>query len=98
MPQILLRICLFLLEIHQRLDHFLQLAQRNHRNPARNENRRNQVLDRMVANNYLDSGEAENLKKISVKTYLNPTPIRNGCSGSVAPYFCDYVVQELQEV
>jgi hypothetical protein len=47
----------------------------------------------MVANNYLDSGEAENLKKISVKTYLNPTPIRNGCTGSVAPYFCDYVVQ-----
>ena len=63
------------------------------RNPARNENRRNQVLDRMVANGFLESGEANNLKKISVKTYLNPTPIRNGCTGSVAPFYCDYVVQ-----
>ncbi|MFZ9354504.1 MAG: transglycosylase domain-containing protein, partial [Candidatus Nanopelagicales bacterium] len=63
------------------------------RNPARNENRRNQVLDRMVSNGFLDGKEAEELKKISVKSYLNPTPIRNGCTGSIAPYFCDYVVQ-----
>jgi membrane peptidoglycan carboxypeptidase len=63
------------------------------RNPARNENRRNQVLDRMVSNGFLDGNEAEKLKKISVKTYLNPTPIRNGCTGSISPYFCDYVVQ-----
>ena len=63
------------------------------RNPARNENRRNQVLDRMVANGYLANSEANDLKKVPVTNYLNPTPIRNGCTGSVAPYYCDYVVQ-----
>jgi membrane peptidoglycan carboxypeptidase len=66
------------------------------RNPARNENRRNQVLDRMAANNFITSAEAGKLKKISVKSYLNPTPIRNGCTGSVAPFYCDYVVQVIR--
>ncbi|MGA1081410.1 MAG: transglycosylase domain-containing protein [Candidatus Nanopelagicales bacterium] len=66
------------------------------RNPEGSDRRRNQVLDRMFTLGYITESDLEKYKDTSVRTYLNPTPIRNGCTASVAPFFCDYVVQRIR--
>ncbi len=66
------------------------------RNPEGSDRRRNQVLDRMYALGYINKEDYEKYRSTSVRTYLNPTPIRNGCTASVAPFFCDYVIQRIR--
>lgn len=66
------------------------------RNPEGSDRRRNQVLDRMFTLGYISEKDYERYKRTSVRSYLNPTPIRNGCTASVAPFFCDYVVQRIR--
>lgn len=66
------------------------------RNPEGSDRRRNQVLDRMYTLGYINKEDYEKYRSTSVRTYLNPTPIRNGCTASVAPFFCDYVIQRIR--
>lgn len=66
------------------------------RNPDGSDRRRNQVLDRMFTLGYITQVDLERYKKTSVKSYLNPTAIRNGCTGSIAPFYCDYVIQRIR--
>jgi membrane peptidoglycan carboxypeptidase len=66
------------------------------RNPEGSDRRRNQVLDRMYTLGYINKENYEKYINTSVRTYLNPTPIRNGCTASVAPFFCDYVIQRIR--
>ena len=55
--------------------------------------RRNTVLNRMAARGDISQSEADELaaKKLGLKI----SPARNGCVGSDAPFFCDYVRQYL---
>lgn len=66
------------------------------RNPEGSDRRRNQVLDRMFTLGYITEVDLERYKKISVRSYLNPSEIRNGCTASIAPFYCDYVVQRIR--
>jgi len=66
------------------------------RNPDGSDRRRNQVLDRMFTLGYITEVDLERYKKISVRSYLNPSEIRNGCTASIAPFYCDYVVQRIR--
>lgn len=66
------------------------------RNPDGSDRRRNQVLDRMFALGYITETDFARYKKTSVRSYLNPTAIRNGCTASIAPFYCDYVIQRIR--
>lgn len=66
------------------------------RNPDGSDRRRNQVLERMFTLGYITEVDLERYKKISVRSYLNPAEIRNGCTASIAPFYCDYVIQRIR--
>ena len=51
--------------------------------------RRNTVLQRMAQLKIIGSDEASQLQATTLG--LKVTPMRNGCLGSKAPFFCDYV-------
>lgn len=55
--------------------------------------RRNLVLHRMHDLGMIDSQQLD--RALAAPLELNLTPIPNGCSGSIAPYFCDYVRRTL---
>ncbi|MEU0316877.1 penicillin-binding protein [Nocardioides sp. NPDC006273] len=55
--------------------------------------RRNVVLDRMAGLNVISRSEAEKLKDADLG--LNVQKQRNGCLGSSAEFFCDYVINWL---
>jgi membrane peptidoglycan carboxypeptidase len=57
--------------------------------------RRNAVLDRMLAAGDVTAAQAAAYKKIPLASYLKPSEVPNGCPVSKAPFFCDYVVQTL---
>jgi membrane peptidoglycan carboxypeptidase len=64
-------------------------------NPEDATERRNVVLDRMVDVGLADADEAEEAKNTELELDVsNPS---NGCMPSDQPFFCDYVVQEIEK-
>ncbi len=63
------------------------------RNPKNARERRNVVLQRMLNQGYITSAEYTAAVATSIKSSLKPKELRNGCSSTYAPYFCDYVYQ-----
>jgi len=66
------------------------------RNPELSQKRRNIVLNRMAEVGYITPEQAANAASIPIEDTLKPTPARNGCTSSYAPFFCDYVVQTIR--
>ncbi len=63
------------------------------RNPKNARDRRNVVLQRMLDQGYITPAEYTAAVATSIKSSLKPKDLRNGCSSTYAPYFCDYVYQ-----
>ncbi|WP_306369561.1 penicillin-binding protein [Nocardiopsis sp. CC223A] len=63
--------------------------------PEQTVERRNVVLDRMVASGAITEAEAEEAKEEPLEVDLDTPP--NGCVPSGQPFFCDYVVQEIEK-
>jgi len=59
-------------------------------------NRRNDVLQAMVHAGYITQDIATKAQAVSIEADLKPEVLPNGCTTSIAPYFCDYVVTELK--
>lgn len=66
------------------------------RNPGLSDQRRNHVLGRMLSLDFITQEQYETFISTPVTAYLNPSPLSNGCTNSVAPFFCDYVVQRIR--
>ena len=66
------------------------------RSPERSEARRNVVLDRMAKQNFITNDEAAAAKAVPMAAELRPSVIPNGCTTSYAPFFCDYVLQDIR--
>jgi membrane peptidoglycan carboxypeptidase len=64
--------------------------------PERAQNRRDDVLSAMVNTGYITQEQADTAKAISVEEDLDPAELPNGCTSSVAPFFCDYVLTVLK--
>lgn len=64
--------------------------------PERAQNRRDQVLNAMVNTGYITQEQADAAKAISVEDDLDPAELPNGCTSSIAPFFCDYVLTVLR--
>jgi membrane peptidoglycan carboxypeptidase len=65
------------------------------RNPRSSQKRRIQVLNRMADMGYITPAQALAYGAVPTKKFLKPTRVRNGCTTSVAPFFCDYVYRVL---
>ena len=65
------------------------------RNPDRGLQRRNVVLDRLAQLHVISQHRADKLKKKPLG--LHPVATPNGCLNSTAPFFCDYVVNYLEQ-
>lgn len=63
--------------------------------PEQATDRRNVVLDRMVATGAITEEEAAEAKETPVEVEVSTPP--NGCVPSDQPFFCDYVVQEIEK-
>ncbi|GAA3738635.1 transglycosylase domain-containing protein [Salinactinospora qingdaonensis] len=63
-------------------------------NPETAKARRNVVLDRMVDTGAITAKEAEEAKATDLNLDLNAPS--NGCMPSEQPFFCDYVVREIE--
>ena len=61
--------------------------------PENAQKRRSVVLNRMVSEGYITQEEAASAKATPISDLLNPTSADNGCVTSIAPFFCDYVLQ-----
>jgi membrane peptidoglycan carboxypeptidase len=66
------------------------------RNPGLSKQRRDHVLGRMRAEGFITQDQYDQIIDIPVSAYLRPTAINNGCTASVAPFFCDYVIQRIR--
>lgn len=66
------------------------------RHPQAATDRRTTVLSRMLRNKYISKSEYDAAMKTRVVDLLKPSSIPNGCTGSVAPFFCDYVMQMIR--
>ncbi|MFY7067465.1 transglycosylase domain-containing protein [Nocardiopsis changdeensis] len=64
-------------------------------NPEAAAERRDLVLDRMVATGHLSEGEADRYRGADLR--LDPTPRGGSCYHSDQPFFCDYVMRWLQD-
>ena len=64
--------------------------------PERAQNRRDDVLNAMVNAGYITQAQADEAKAISVADDLDPAELPNGCTSSIAPFFCDYVLTVLK--
>jgi membrane peptidoglycan carboxypeptidase len=62
-------------------------------NPQASRDRRDTVLNLMVANDKLSAEEAKRIKKSATKLNLTSPP--NGCAASSDPLYCDYVRRTL---
>lgn len=59
-------------------------------------NRRATVLNRMVRYGYIPQSAADKVNAQPLSEILNPSDNTNGCTASIAPFYCDYVVQQLR--
>ena len=66
------------------------------RNPDRSQQRRDLVLDRMAEAGFITAEEAERAAQIPMARILRPSTVANGCTTSYAPFFCDYVLNEIR--
>ncbi len=66
------------------------------RNPRQSQARRDVVLNRMAELGYITVDEAREAKALDVEDYLDPKIQYNGCTSSIAPYYCDYAVREVK--
>jgi membrane peptidoglycan carboxypeptidase len=66
------------------------------RNPGLSKQRRDHVLGRMRAEGFITQDQYDQVIDIPITSYLKPTAINNGCTASVAPFFCDYVIQRIR--
>ncbi len=66
------------------------------RNPRQSQARRDVVLNRMAELGYITVDEAREAKALDVEDYLDPKIQYNGCTSSIAPYYCDYAIREVQ--
>src|SRR5690606_2672905 len=64
-------------------------------NPDQAQERRDVVLDRMVDTGVITAEEAEKAKAEELE--LDITTPSNGCVPSKQPFFCDYVIQEIEK-
>jgi membrane peptidoglycan carboxypeptidase len=64
--------------------------------PERAQNRRDDVLNAMVNTGYITQEQADATEAISVAADLDPSELPNGCTTSIAPFFCDYVLTVLR--
>ena len=62
------------------------------RNPEGAKNRRQVVLNRMADLGMITEEEASRVGSQQLTEILNPTANPNGCTASIAPFFCDYVM------
>ena len=67
------------------------------RHPQAATERRSAVLRRMVRLNFITQADADRVEKTRVVDLLHPSSIPNGCTGSIAPFFCDYVLQTIRQ-
>ncbi len=58
--------------------------------------RRAAVLAHMVQMHDITQAQADAANRVRVVDLLHPSSIPNGCTGSIAPFFCDYVVQRIR--
>ncbi|MCX6403060.1 MAG: transglycosylase domain-containing protein [Actinobacteria bacterium] len=63
------------------------------RHPEAALTRRGIVLNRMAELGYITQEQADVTKKRPLSDILNPTTNSNGCTSSIAPFFCDYVLK-----
>jgi membrane peptidoglycan carboxypeptidase len=68
------------------------------RNPDQAQARRDVVLNRMAELGYITVEEAREAKDLDVEDYLDPKILYNGCTTSLAPYFCDYAVRQVKKL
>jgi membrane peptidoglycan carboxypeptidase len=66
------------------------------RNPEAAVGRRSVVLNRMAELGYITTSEAREVAAQPLSEILNPSDNRNGCTSSIAPFYCDYVVQVIR--
>ncbi len=59
-------------------------------------NRRSEVLGNMVRLHVITQQQANAVERTRVVDTLHPSTVPNGCTGSIAPFFCDYVMQEIR--
>ena len=62
------------------------------RNPEGAKNRRQVVLNRMADLGMITEEEVSRVGSQQLTEILNPTANPNGCTASIAPFFCDYVM------
>ena len=62
------------------------------KNPEAAAGRRSVVLKRMADLDYISREQAELTAAEPLDAILKPTTNRNGCTSSIAPFFCDYVM------
>jgi membrane peptidoglycan carboxypeptidase len=66
------------------------------RNPQIAQVRRNVVLDKMVEAGFITAAEGAKAKGVSIKKTLDPQEVENGCTASDYPFYCDFVVNQIQ--
>ena len=66
------------------------------RNPKASRERRDEVLRQMRKLGYISSAEYQEAVNTSVRKYLNPKELQNGCPTSASPYFCDYTLNYIR--
>lgn len=66
------------------------------RYPENATNRRAVVLYRMAELGYITDQQAESTANRPISEILNPTTNSNGCTSSIAPFFCDYVIKVIR--
>ncbi len=66
------------------------------RHPQAATDRRATVLRRMVRQDMITQEQADKVNATRVADLLRPSSVPNGCTGSEAPFFCDYVMQTIR--
>lgn len=64
--------------------------------PQASQRRRALVLKRMYQLGFITRTKMESASAVSTAKLLNPGSASNGCTTSLAPFFCDYVLAELR--
>lgn len=62
-------------------------------NPDASQGRRDVVLQRMLQQGMITQAEYDAAVATPIRDTLNPVETANGCPGTPAPYFCDYVLK-----
>ena len=66
------------------------------RHPQAATARRHTVLARMLRLHLITKEQADLVETKRVVDLIHPSSVPNGCTGSIAPFFCDYVMQTIR--